>query len=535
GSYEADAVNNTDPYTASCNYPSPGIYTAKVHVERGTAWPPAEATVSITVNAPKFIFPPIFPELPEPVIDNELQPNSGAPGIKVKIKGKNFEPKRSSILTPILISTKVFFTNGFNRIPADIVSDFSDTEIVAIVPIGKGKAEISVENAGGTSNIAFFTYKPPIIHNISPLVDEPGKSVVITGENFGDKLNFGQQSVMFGETFIISDSAISWEDNKIVVFAPSDYGMGTTEQIIKGVVGCVTISKISPLLKNPVGELITGEIIGNILGDCNDIVDGFKKKFMLKIDPDFTERTVNVIVKTASGDSNTDKTFTYKVPTQNFLKEIFKQDTKVLGEKIVNREYQLEIINTDAAHITIAPVSDVASAVNEKRDLNLELQTNNQYVFPLTKELGGIADEVKFVLNNFISYGTETTKSLGAGERAGVVNSFQSAFGKLPESMEEWQDVIKISNGRWPTERSETSEAKAKAEFKTVYKREANMENPNDNAAVTVISYGLRPDKRNLDSEKAAIKSFKAIYKINPTSATQWDIVRAIAYSGATR
>ena len=50
GSYEVDVVNNTDPYTtSSCNYPSPGTYTAKVHVERGTAWP-TEATASITVN-----------------------------------------------------------------------------------------------------------------------------------------------------------------------------------------------------------------------------------------------------------------------------------------------------------------------------------------------------------------------------------------------------------------------------------------------------------------------------------------------------
>ena len=72
-------------------------------------------------------------------------------------------------------------------------------------------------------------------------------------------------------------------------------------------------------------------------------------------------------------------------------------------------------------------------------------------------------------------------------------------------------------------------------EFKKVYLRSANMDNPNDNAAVSVIAYGLRPSNRNLNSEKTAIKSFKYVYGHNPVSSLAWDIVRAIAYSGATR
>jgi hypothetical protein len=49
------------------------------------------------------------------------------------------------------------------------------------------------------------------------------------------------------------------------------------------------------------------------------------------------------------------------------------------------------------------------------------------------------------------------------------------------------------------------------------------------------MTYGLRPAKRNLDSEKAAIKIFKDIYGYAPKTASAWDVVRAIAYSGATR
>ena len=61
------------------------------------------------------------------------------------------------------------------------------------------------------------------------------------------------------------------------------------------------------------------------------------------------------------------------------------------------------------------------------------------------------------------------------------------------------------------------------------------MNNANDNAAVTVMTYGLRPQNRRMDTEKAAILIFKAIFAGVPGNSEEWDMVRAIAYSGATR
>ncbi|KKR07605.1 MAG: hypothetical protein UT32_C0009G0066 [Parcubacteria group bacterium GW2011_GWC2_39_14] len=139
------------------------------------------------------------------------------------------------------------------------------------------------------------------------------------------------------------------------------------------------------------------------------------------------------------------------------------------------------------------------------------------------------------IITKFVTYGTSTTTTLGAGERGGVVNSFKTAYGKLPATTNDWNDVIKIANGRWPSQTSVASEAAAKVAFKKIYKRDASMANANDNAAVTVMAYGLRPTARNLNSERAGIRSFKAIYGFNPTTAANWDIVRAIAYSGAKR
>ncbi len=136
---------------------------------------------------------------------------------------------------------------------------------------------------------------------------------------------------------------------------------------------------------------------------------------------------------------------------------------------------------------------------------------------------------------NFVTYGTPSTRILGAGERLGVVNSYRAAFGRVPTTEAQWSDTIKIANGRWPSETSAKAESKAKTLFKTVYKHNANMSDAHENAAVTVIAYGLRPAARNLASEKVAIKNYRGIFGRVPSLATDWDVVRAIAYSGAKR
>lgn len=133
---------------------------------------------------------------------------------------------------------------------------------------------------------------------------------------------------------------------------------------------------------------------------------------------------------------------------------------------------------------------------------------------------------------DFVGVGTASTVKLGAGERAGALNSYKSAFGKAPKTQAEWEDVIRISNNQLPLATNPAAEKKAKIEFKKVYQREADMKNYNDQTAINLISYGLRPDKRDLDSERAGIRVFTEIYKYLPVSALDWDTVRAMAYSG---
>ncbi len=208
---------------------------------------------------------------------------------------------------------------------------------------------------------------------------------------------------------------------------------------------------------------------------------------------------------------------------------------KVKGVEDDWRTIQLQRISEDAGVVYEGDANLTCGQVGVERNAVGERNVYDKYTVPLISGVSGLADNHIYAITNFVFCGTNTTLILGAGERAGVINSYKSAFGKLPATLSDWEDVLKIANGRWPSERSETAETRAKQAFEKVYLRAADMSNPNDNAAVTIIAYGLRPDARNLDSEKAAIITFKAIYGYNPVSAIDWDITRAIAYSGAVR
>lgn len=215
------------------------------------------------------------------------------------------------------------------------------------------------------------------------------------------------------------------------------------------------------------------------------------------------------------------------------MKEI--KSTSV-AEVVTNPNIQWQSI-LDEASILAAGSSEGILSINNLtvRDSVLEASNMNKYVVGLISNKSGITDDIKSNLIDFVTYGTPTTKKLGAGERAGIINSFKAAYGKIPQTVDEWRDCVAIGNGRWPNVKSLSSENNASKEFKKIYLREPDRNSSHDNAAVTVIAYGLRPSQRNLDSEKAAIVSFKYIYGHAPRSATAWDIVRAIAYSGAKR
>ena len=177
----------------------------------------------------------------------------------------------------------------------------------------------------------------------------------------------------------------------------------------------------------------------------------------------------------------------------------------------------------------------LAAQMNLARNTTQEQQQYNKYIQKLVVGVTSLDDAKINSLTSFVVYGTPLTKILGSGERASVLASYQATYGQLPTDQSEWEDVIKIGNGRWPTERRASKEAEAKKVFKTVYRRSPNMENSRDNVAIIVMTYGLRPSLRNTKSEAAALKTYRAVFKKLPANVIDWNVLRAITYSGAKR
>ncbi len=183
-------------------------------------------------------------------------------------------------------------------------------------------------------------------------------------------------------------------------------------------------------------------------------------------------------------------------------------------------------------------LDDILAELKELRSIVKEQQNEIKYLHSLVSDVSSLTAQMQISLNNFITYGVDdNTKRLGAGERAAVIYSYKQAFGKLPNSEGELSDAIKIANGRFPGQSSEQAEVAAKKRFEQIYKRIADMNNPQDKAAVIVMAYGLRQkaENRNLLSERNGIGIFHSVYGQAPETTEDWNIVQAITYSGATR
>lgn len=199
---------------------------------------------------------------------------------------------------------------------------------------------------------------------------------------------------------------------------------------------------------------------------------------------------------------------------------------------------QISYIQDNAKILAGDKFSQILAELRQLRDIIKEQQTEIKYLKLLIKDVKAISEKAQDAINNFITYGVDSnTAKLGAGERAAVMNSYKAAFSKLPETEAELADAIKIANGRWPSVTNDAAEKKAKEQFQKIYKRIADMNNASDNAAVTVMAYGLRQkaENRNLNSEKQGIKIFKGIYGHAPNTTEEWNIMQAITYSGAGR
>lgn len=210
-----------------------------------------------------------------------------------------------------------------------------------------------------------------------------------------------------------------------------------------------------------------------------------------------------------------------------------KEKIKVLGVQHIDTSDIDSLYGLEKDLVDLISLQEAEEIYNHNN--SVELTEENQVIFNKLAKDYELSEENKNSIAYFIQVGTRTTKRLGAGERAGVINSYFFTFGIFPESVLDWQDIIKIANGRWPSKVSIKNNKEVSGKFVKVYKREQKRNNQNDEASMAIMTYGLRSANRNMDSEETAIKTFIHIFGHNPETAVEWDTVRAIAYSGSER
>ena len=184
--------------------------------------------------------------MPNPVITT-LSPTSGTENTQVQVNGSGFG------------ATKGSSTITFNAIPATVVN-WSDTQILAMVPSTAGSGQVQVVEGGvdGNANV-YFTVAAPQISGISPSIGGVGNPVTINGSGF--HASQGSNWVGFNGRLA---SIISWSDSQIVAVVPPGSSSGPVKAYVNGAfsnllpytVPNLVINTLSPST-GPVGTQVT--------------------------------------------------------------------------------------------------------------------------------------------------------------------------------------------------------------------------------------------------------------------------------------
>jgi WG containing repeat/IPT/TIG domain len=235
-------------------------------------------------------------KLPPPVL-TRIDPPSAAPGATIDVYGKNLNPQ-AFVGPRVVFETRPTFMSQ----PARVISS---TELRVVVPPGSGTTHVHVETAGGNSNAVTFTYETPTVVSLSPAYGGGGQVVTIVGHGFGVKQAFEATTfVKFGDSLA---QPVQWDDQKIVVKAPTDFGTGTNTNILLGLLGCGA--------GQGTGTQTSKLILDLSLPGCTDLFTSLVQRYQLATNPGFLERQVQVVVRTAAGISN-QRTFTYRVQAE---------------------------------------------------------------------------------------------------------------------------------------------------------------------------------------------------------------------------
>jgi hypothetical protein len=196
----------------------------------------------------------------------------------------------------------------------------------------------------------------------------------------------------------------------------------------------------------------------------------------------------------------------------------------------------------DMTFTTLKSIVDNDPIVREAKDIferNQRVHLSDASIKLYNKVIGSsgsqLNDQAKFAIAYFIEKGSVSTRRLSNTARADILIGYKQNYGELPSSLDDWIDIVRISNGMWPKHFNARSESQAISLFKKIYQRSPNMENFKDKNTVYYIAYDLHSKKKDLRAEKSVLIKFRKTFGDSPDSNKDWSVVRAIAYGGAKK
>lgn len=138
-----------------------------------------------------------------------VSPSYGAPGTSVELLGSGFGAKRTGSLV------------SFGGVDATVYSSWSDTRIVAEVPVGaaRGDAVVTVDRVASTG-LPFVPWGPPTLSSLTPSRASAGQTMTLSGSGFGTVQSDSVVSVSG-----LPATVTSWSDTSISILVP-DVGSG---------------------------------------------------------------------------------------------------------------------------------------------------------------------------------------------------------------------------------------------------------------------------------------------------------------------
>ena len=240
--------------SVSFNSASPNVFTSWSDTQIVVAVPAGSTSGAVrviannsTVSNQDLVF-----TMPNPIVTG-LAPASGPGGTQVQINGTGFGATQGS-------STVRF--NTISDVAASVVS-WSDTQIVAVVPLSTLTGPVRVIEGGINSNMSiYFNVPAPKITSFSPTIGGVGNPITITGTGF--------QSVQGSNSYVGfsggggTATIKSWSDTQIVAVVPPGTTTGfldvtvntTPSNYVNYTIPSHSISSLTPTT-GPVGTQVT--------------------------------------------------------------------------------------------------------------------------------------------------------------------------------------------------------------------------------------------------------------------------------------